>query len=136
MDDKNEIKYYAIYKTKKKWNETATTPDWEVCDDQCFEGEPVRDYLVDMEFIATDRNGKVIDPPPTPTNSNNNQLFSIKSVDVRLTFRSKNDFFKTASTTEKPRLMQGLGNRSREFFDKFIRESILVSIHTRNIGGM
>jgi hypothetical protein len=131
---KPDSKYYEIRKSKKKWNESAN--DWEVCDDICFEDAPVRDYLVDMEFIATDRNGKVIDPPPTPTNSNSNQLFSIKAVDVRLTFRSKNDFFKTASTTEKPRLMQGLGNRSREFFDKFIRESIVVSIHTRNIGAI
>ena len=44
------------------------------------------------------------------------------------------NFFKSASTTEKPRLMQGLGDRSREFIgDRFIRESIVVSVHTRNI---
>ena len=86
-----------------------------------------------MEFIATDYNGKVIDPPPSPINSNNNKLFAIKAVDVRLTFRSQENFFKSASTTEEPILMQGLGNRSREFFDRFIRESVVVSIHTRNI---
>ena len=85
-----------------------------------------------MEFIATDNKGKIIDPPPSPVNSNNNKLFSIKAVDVRLTFRSRQDFFKS----KKLRLMQGLGNRSREFIDKYLRESILVSIHTRNIGGM
>ena len=133
-DKDGAITYYGIYKSKKKWNESAN--DWEVCDDICFEDAPVRDYLVDMEFIATDHNGKVIDPPPSPTNSNRDKLFSIRAVDVRLTFRSKNDFFKTASTTEKPRLMQGLGNRSRDFDDKFLRESIVVSIHTRNIGGI
>ena len=74
-----------------------------------------------MEFIATDYNGKIIDPPPSPINSNNNKLYAIKAVDVRLTFRSKENFFKTASTEDKPRLMQGLGNRSREFFDRFMR---------------
>ena len=129
-DEEKLIKYYGIYKSKKKWNESAN--DWEVCADQCFKGTLVRDYLVDMEFIATDNKGKVIDPPPSPTNSNNNKLFSIKAVDVRLTFRSRQDFFKS----KKLRLMQGLGNRSREFFDKFIRESIVVSIHTRNIGAV
>lgn len=133
-DNKKKIEYYAIYKSKKRWNESAN--DWEVCADQCFKGTLVRDYLVDMEFIATDNKGKVIDPPPSPINSNNNKLFSIKAVDVRLTFRSKQDFFKSKSTTEKPRLMQGLGNRSRDFEDKFLRESIVVSIHTRNIGAV
>ena len=121
-------KYYEIIKSKKKWNESAN--DWEVCADQCFKGTLVRDYLVDMEFIATDNKGKIIDPPPSPINSNNNKLFSIKAVDVRLTFRSQQDFFKS----KKLRLMQGLGNRSRDFDDKFLRESIVVSIHTRNIG--
>ena len=129
-DREPDSSYYAIYKSKKKWNESDN--DWEICD-HCFVDELVRDYLVDMEFVATDYNGKVIDPPPSPINSNNNKLFAIKSVDVRLTFRSKENFFKSASTEEKPRLMQGLGNRSREFFDRFIRESVVVSIHTRNI---
>ena len=89
-----------------------------------------------MEFIATDNKGKVIDPPPTPTNSNNNKLFSIKAVDVRLTFRSQQDFFKSEAKEGEPRLMQGLGNRSRDFDDQFLRESIVVSIHTRNIGAV
>ena len=126
------IPYYAIYKSKKKWNEN----DWEVCDDECFGDVLVRDYLVDMEFIATDHNGKVIDPPPSPTNSNSDKLFSIRTVDVRLTFKSKQEFFKSKAEEDEPRLMQGLGNRSREFTDKYLRESILVSIHTRNIVGM
>ena len=133
-DNDGIITYYGIYKSKKKWNKTDN--DWKVCDDECFEGTLVRDYLVDMEFIATDNKGKIIDPPPSPINSNNNKLFSIKAVDVRLTFRSKQDFFKSEAKPDKPRLMQGLGNRSREFIDKYLRESILVSIHTRNIGGM
>ena len=133
-DKDGAITYYGIYKSKKKWNESAN--DWEVCDDICFEDASVRDYLVDMEFIATDNKGKVIDPPPSPTNSNKDKLFSIRAVDVRLTFRSKQDFFKSEAEEDEPRLMQGLGNRSREFLDKHLRESILVSIHTRNIGGI
>ena len=91
---------------------------------------------MDMEFIATNHNGKVIDPPPSPTNSNSDKLFSIRTVDVRLTFKSKQEFFKSKAEEDEPRLMQGLGNRSREFIDKYLRESILVSIHTRNIGGI
>ena len=129
-DEEKLIEYYAIYKSKEKWNESAN--DWEVCADQCFKGTLVRDYLVDMEFIATDHKGKIIDPPPSPINSNNNKLFSIKAVDVRLTFRSRQEFFKS----KKLRLMQGLSNRSRDFDDEFLRESIVVSIHTRNIGAV
>ena len=127
--------YYGIYKSKKKWNEAEDnwTVDAEVCD-SCFEGELVRDYLVDMEFVTTDGNGKVIDPPPTPLNANNTKLYLIKNVDVSLTFRSTQDFFKVESTPEKPRMSQGLGKRNREYYDKLIRESIVVSVHTRNIG--
>jgi len=44
--------------------------------------------------------------------------------------------FQIKAEEDEPRLMQGLGNRSREFIDKYLRESILVSIHTRNIGGI
>ena len=94
---------------------------------------------MDMEFVTTDLNGKIIDPPPTPINSTRNKLYFINSVDIKLTFKSKNELFNKIPEGSKPRLVQGLGNaitnRAMEFFDKFFRDSIVVTVHTRNIGG-
>ena len=84
-----------------------------------------------MEFIVTGEEGKILDPPPRPDNSTRVDLYNIKVVDVRLTFRSKNPFFRKVVT----RLVKGIGNRTSEFVDRFLRDSVLVSIHTRNIGG-
>ena len=87
-----------------------------------------------MEFIVFDKQGRIINPPPRPDNSSRKDLYNIRVVDVRLTFRSKKEFFRFSATTDKPRLVKGLGERTREFFDKFLRDSVVVSVHTRNIG--
>ncbi|MDP6784837.1 MAG: pilus assembly protein PilV [Alphaproteobacteria bacterium] len=125
--------HMALYKTKKKWNQESQS--WTIE----YEDEFLRDFLVDMEFVATDRDGKIIDPPPTPMNSTSGKLYFINSVDIKLTFKSKNELFNKIPEGSKPRLVQGLGNaitnRAMEFFDKFFRDSIVVTVHTRNIGG-
>ena len=124
---------FALYKTKKKWNQKEQ--EWMIE----YENEFVRDFLVDMEFVTTDLNGKIIDPPPTPINSTNNKLYLINSVDIKLSFKSKNELFSKDAEDSKPRLVQGLGNvitnRAMEFIDKYFRDSIIVTVHTRNIGG-
>ena len=125
--------HFALYKTKKKWDQK--TQKWMIE----YENEFVRDFLVDMEFVTTDLNGKIIDPPPTPINSTSNKLYFINSVDIKLSFKSKNELFSEDAEDSKPRLVQGLGNvitnRAMEFTDKFFRDSIIVTVHTRNIGG-
>ena len=125
--------HFALYKTKKKWDQK--TQKWMIE----YENEFVRDFLVDMEFVTTDLNGKIIDPPPTPINSTSNKLYFINSVDIKLSFKSKNELFSEDAEDSKPRLVQGLGNvitnRAMEFFDKHFRDSIIVTVHTRNIGG-
>jgi hypothetical protein len=125
--------HFALYKTKKKWDQK--TQKWMIE----YENEFVRDFLVDMEFVTTDRDGKIIDPPPTPINSTSNKLYFINSVDIKLAFKSKNELFSEDAESSKPRLVQGLGNlitnRAMEFFDKHFRDSIIVTVHTRNIGG-
>ena len=88
-----------------------------------------------MEFIAFGNQGKVLNPPPNPDNpSTRGDLYNIKIVDVRLTFRSKKEFFRAIANPNKPRIVKGLGKRTREFFDKFLRDSVVVTVHTRNIG--
>ena len=133
-------KFYGIYKTKESWIQAVTdisgtwTADPILCP-ECYSSELIRDHLIDMEFIAFGNQGKVLNPPPSPDNSSTRgDLYNIKIVDVRLTFRSKREFFRAEAQEGKPRLVKGLGDRTREFFDKFLRDSVVVTVHTRNIG--
>ena len=133
--------YYAVYKSKESWIQTddLSIGSWETntadCP-ECFTGELIRDHLVDMEFIVFDNQGRIINPPPRPDNASRKDLYNIAIVDVRLTFRSKREFFRV----KKPRLVKGLGggvaqpDRTRNHDDRFLRDSVVVSVHTRNIG--
>ena len=137
--------FYGIYKSKESWIQRiqadgtieengSWTADPNLCS-ECYSSELIRDHLIDMEFIAFGNQGKVLNPPPSPDNSSTRgDLYNIKIVDVRLTFRSKREFFRAEAEDEKPRLVKGLGDRTREFFDKFLRDSVVVTVHTRNIG--
>ena len=129
-------KYYGVYKTKESWEQTAENPSgsWTISCSECYDGELIRDHLVDMEFIAFNTEGKAIIPPPNPGLDSRGDLYNIRSVDVRLTFRSKKEFFRFDAKPNKPRLVKGLGDRTAEFFDKFLRDSVVVTVHTRNIG--
>ena len=133
-------KFYGIYKTKESWIQAVTdisgtwTADPILCP-ECYSSELIRDHLTDMEFIAFGNQGKILNPPPSPDNpTTRGDLYNIKIVDVRLTFRSKGEFFKAEAEDGKPRLVKGLGDRTAEFFDKFLRDSVVVTVHTRNIG--
>ena len=132
-------KFYGIYKTKESWIQAVTdtsgawTADPILCP-ECYSSELIRDYLADMEFIVFDEQGRIINPPPRPDNATRNDLYNIRIVDVRLTFRSTKEFFRFDASSDKPRLVKGLGDRTREFLDRFLRDSVVVSVHTRNIG--
>ena len=125
--------YYAVYKSKQSWIQSteSITGNWSSSCAECFSGELIRDHLVDMEFIVFDKQGRIISPPPRPDDSTRVDLYNIKAVDIRLTFRSKNEFYRFEG---KKRLVKGLGNRTREFTDKYLRDSIVVTVNTRNIG--
>jgi len=128
--------YYAVYKSKQSWMQSteSTTGNWSSSCTECFSGELIRDHLVDMEFIVFDKQGRVISPPPRPNDSSRVDLYNIKSVDVRLTFRSKNEFYRFNAKEKKPRFVKGLGDRTRKFLDKYLRDSVVVTVNTRNIG--
>ena len=140
---KKSDKFYAIYKTKESWIQPigsidgSWTTDTNNCP-ECYECELIRDHLVDMEFIAFNQHGRVISPPPSPDKDSRKDLYNIRSVDVRLTFRSKKEFFRfeaiDSDGNKIPKLVKGLGDRTSEFFDKYLRDSVVVTIHTRNIG--
>ena len=54
---------------------------------------------------------------------------------VKLSKELNQSFYLGFIETTKKRLVKGIGNRTSEFVDRFLRDSVLVSIHTRNIGG-
>ena len=128
--------YYAVYKSKQSWMQSteSTTGNWSSSCTECFSGELIRDHLVDMEFIVFDEQGRIINPPPRPDDSSRVDLYNITSVDVRLTFRSKNEFYRFNAKEKKPRFVKGLGDRTRKFLDKYLRDSVVVTVNTRNIG--
>ena len=75
--------------------------------------------------------GKVrLEDVKSDTLDNQAKIYEIRAVDVRLTFRSKSSFFRFASK----KLIQGLGARGIPFRDRYLRDSVVVSIYTRNIG--
>ena len=127
---------YAVYKAKESWKQplTSNTGTWDSNCSECY-SELIRDHVVDMEFIPFDQEGRVL------LNSNSAgdkmdvmNLYKIRTVDIRLTFRSHKEFYRTEARAAKPRAVKGLGDRSRDYQDKFLRDSVVVTVHTRNIG--
>ena len=121
---------YVIMKSKYKLDVGNKT--WE----EIYKDQEIIGYLVDMEFIAVDEFGKRIFPPPNLT-VNTDKLYAIRSIDLKLTFRSKEEFYQTEATSAKPRkTIESLGNLDRDIqkTDKYLRDSIVVTVHTRNLG--
>ena len=93
-----------------------------------------------MEFIPFDNKGLIIKdssgnyPAPELTGIRD-RLFDINGVDVRLTFRSKENFFKKEAPDSKKRFITGLDDRTKGFTDRYLRDSVIVTVNTRNIGG-
>jgi len=148
------IDRYGIYKKIESWKQLRVSdtdcdfPDqgeWvekNNADDFCPECTPkdnpilIRDHIVDMEFIPFDENGIVLKNSsgqfPAPELSDmRDKLFDIRGVDVRLTLRSKEEFFKKQNT----RVVTGLSNTDATNTDKYLRDSVIVSVNTRNLGG-
>ena len=128
---------YAVYKTFESWIQVLgdATGEWRSDCNECYVEQKVRDHVVDMEFIPFDIEGRKINPlEATPENeleANRQKIYDIRVVDVRLTFRSKKEFFRT----DKPRPVKGISNRiDTRIPDKYLRDSVVVTIHTRNIG--
>ena len=129
---------YAAYKTVQSWSQNLDeeTGAWVSDCSECYVGQKIRDHIVDMEFIPLDAAGRKISPLPKPgsgTTAREN-LYKIRAVDVRLTFRSKKEFYRFNANADTPRLVKALGDRTQAFVDKYLRDSVVVTIHTRNIG--
>ena len=131
---------YAAYKTLESWVQVIgdETGEWKNDCSECYVGQKIRDHIVDMEFIAFNHEGRIINPndarPDNTDADKRAKIYDTRAVDVRLTFRSKNEFFRFAPSASKPRLVKGLSDRTKAFLDKYLRDSVVVTIHTRNIG--
>ena len=154
VGEKNIVRL-AVYKTVESWRQErvagdvvddgeggatcifpATGGQWVTDCPQCIKKDLVRDHIEDMEFIPFDRDGLIIKDStgnyPAPEIDNlRDRLFDIAGVDVRLTFRSKDDFYKETQKRE----VVGLDDRKIEAEDRLLRDSVIVTVNTRNIGG-
>ena len=141
---------YAVFKTIESWSqarEEGATPcvfpasgSWINNCPECVDRELIRDHIEVMEFIPFDNKGLIIQdtsgnyPAPELTGIRD-RLFDINGVDVRLTFRSKENFFKKEAPDSKKRFITGLDDRTKGFTDRYLRDSVIVTVNTRNIGG-
>ena len=143
MQKNENDKFYGVYKTKESWLETEEFSDgsWSSTCSECYSNQLVRSHLVDMEFLLFDENGKHLynsgtGTYPQPNNASSVDLYRIAQVDLRLSFRSKKNFYRTVGTDQKQRLVLGLGDgrTAENFNDKYLRDTVVVSISTRNLG--
>lgn len=129
------IKAFAVYKTKVIWDDTQKSWKNPTTDgnDATYKKQLVADYIEDLVFIPIDDEGKLIDPPPTPT-INKSKLYKIKTIDIALSIRSTKNFFRS----DKDRTKATLNNpfRKKIRYDKFFRDTIVVTAHARNMGGI
>jgi len=133
------IDAFAIFKTVKKWSvadndwanpETDLDKDGNL-DDTTYSKQKIIDHVQDLIFNAVDENGKLIKPPPSQT-QNKDKIYKIKTVDIGLTVRSTQEFFKN----NKIRKIFGLNDNARYISknDKYLRDTIIVTAHARNLG--
>ena len=137
----NKIDAFAIYKTREKWSPTLLKwldPETDSLkngskDKSTYASQLVTDYIVDLVFIPYDEKGKLIDPPPTASNSTKEYLYKIKTVDIAMTVRSKKQFYKKSKAREVVALIDPKRNKGK-LADRYLRDMIIVTAHARNLG--
>ena len=124
---------FQIFKSKIKWNNASNTWDPANTHSETYVGELVADYVEDFIFVPINENGRIIDPPPTYTNSNKDLVLKIKGVEVLITFRSREEFY----TTARERITQAIRSpllRNLVRTDRYLRDSVVATVHPRNLG--
>ena len=131
---------YETYKLKKLqkakhiWTGTGwgNDPDNDG-NNETYDFATLVEYVEDLIFIPIDEDGKIINPPPTNT-VNSDKIYSIKIVDILFAVRSKNAFFRKDDNRSKNALTEDARAIGKNRRDKFLRDTILVSAHARNLG--
>ncbi len=130
-----------LYKVKLKWDNLnqrwmyvyggETDQIYPTTPINVKDAELLRKYLVGMDFVPIDKDGKKI-PTPLTVSDNSENLNNVKSLDLKITFRSKDDFFKKKTS----RKIESIKSTDRNVLleDKYLRDSIVLSVFTRNTG--
>ena len=132
---------YAIYKSKIEWQQARTSEEamfpsegkWIAYPDcaECYHNQLVRDYVDDMEFIPIGKEGQKIAYPDPTTSAGRESLYNLRAVDIRIAFKSKRDFFRSINPD---RSLKGFSKDAVEFNDRKLRDNVVVTVYTRNIG--
>lgn len=132
--DNNTILTNAIYKQKEK----LVSGSWSTAVDGSYVEQFITDYVEDLIFIPKDENGVAIEPPPTNESSNINQLrvFDIRAVEIGLTTRSSKKFYNNVLKADgnKRTIFDMESDTEEDIDDLFLRETVVMSVNTRNIG--
>jgi len=98
----------------------------------------ITDYVDDLIFIVKDINGQAIDPPPQNDAGNANRLRvdDVRAVEIALTTRSRKNFYKNTTTNDgNNRTVFDIDSDDETIIDDlFLRETVVLSVNTRNIG--
>ena len=132
--DGNTISTNAIYKQKEKLVSGA----WVTNVAGSYVEQLITDYVEDLIFIPKDVNGVAINPPPTnnPANINQLRVYDIRAVEIGLTTRSSKNFYNnTLRADGNLRTVFDMeSDTETSINDLFLRETVVMSVNTRNIG--
>ena len=132
----NAIATNAIYKQKERLVDGA----WDMGIDIAgsYEEQLITDYVENLIFIPKDENGEAIFPPPTndPANMSQSRVYDIRAIEIGLTTRSSKDFYRDELRADgSARTIFNMDDDEVESFnDRFLRETVVMSVNTRNIG--
>lgn len=132
VEDTSNLGLKILQKKKEVW--VGTLPGAFQLDgtSDTYDSEDVVQYVQDLIFYPIDNKGQIIHPPPSDIN-NTDKVNSIKLVEVLLSVRSKNKFFRSKKKRIKEVLMDG-GRKIGNTEDRYLRETILITAHARNVG--
>ena len=136
---KAAIDGFAIYKSRQTWDTVAA--DWTVAGDEDYVTEIILDYVQDLVFIPYDENGKIMEPVGgskiVPSDA---KAYEVRTIDIGLVIRSTKAFFKqdtAGGIARKIISIASTGTSSDRYIekaDKYLRDTISVTAHARNIG--
>ena len=73
-----------------------------------------------------------LDPQKRRSNVNKDLIYKIKTVDIALTVRSTKNFFRNSKIRDVFALKDSTRNKKKT--DKYLRDTIIVTAHARNLG--
>jgi len=124
----------AIFKQKEEWVDNA----WVTNGNNSYPQQLITDYIDELIFIAKDKNGRAIDPPPQNDagNANRMRVYDIRAIEIALTTRSRKDFYRTTTNNDgNSRTIFDIDDDDETIIDDlFLRETTVLSVNTRNVG--